>query len=143
MTTPAADKGSPKGDDVLRIGKQSPPLTPRKKFLAWLKEYATLLGIAVTLIVVILGAIALLWNTTSARIDDTKALMGSVEGRLTDQIKDVKAEVGRVEDRLGARIDDMRLDLRDARQDRKADMGILRQDIQALRQDISTLRNRP
>ena len=143
MTTTAADKGSPKGGDVSRIGKQPPPLRPREKFLAWLKEYATLLSVTGVLILDVIGSSALLRNMTSARIDDTKALVGSVGGRLTDQIKDVKAEVGRVEVRLGARIDDMRLDLRDARQDRKADMGILRQDIQALRQDISTLRNRP
>ena len=101
-------------------------------------------------ILVVTGASALLWQTTTARfddtatrIDDTKAGMENVEKRLTDRIKDVKTEVGKVEVRLGKRIDDVKLELRDARREGKAGMNALRQDIQGLRQDISTPRDRP
>ena len=151
MTAPPAKKGAPKGGaDIPRIGSEAPSPTPREKFLNWLKAYATLLSVAGVLVIAVIGASTLLWQMTSARFSDTaarihdaRALVEKTEERLTDQIKDVKVEVGRVEVRLGARMDDMKSELRDASQDRKADMGILRQDIQALRQDISTLPDRP
>ena len=150
MTIPAADKSSRKDEGIAWLGEQSPPPGSRGRFLAWLKEYATLLSMMGVLIVVVIGASALLWQTTTTRfddtatrIDDTKAGMENVEKRLTDRIKDVKTEVGKVEVRLGKRIDDVRLELRDARREGKADMNALRQDIQGLRQDISTPRDRP
>ena len=144
MTTPNG-KGAPKGTGISRIGKEP---DAHERFLAWLRRYATFLSIGLTLIIVVIGANALLWQTTStrfnettARIDDTKAEVNRVQTNLTNQIQDVKSEVGRVEGRLGNRIDGVKQELRDARIERRTDINALRQDIQGLRHDVSTKRD--
>ena len=138
MTTPNG-KSAPKGE-ISRIGNEPDALA---RFLEWLRRYATLLSVAFALVLVIIGANALLWQTTStrfddtaARINDTKAEVNRVETTLTNQIQDVKSEVGKAEGRLGNRIDSVKQDLRADRIERRTDMNALRQDIQGLRHDV-------
>ena len=150
------NKESPKGT-IPRIG---PDPSAAESFLAWLKRYATQLGIAVALAGVMVTVGILLWAMTSARFDDAAVRIGdsradlqamegrlttqigeakaearSAESRLTAQIGEAKAEARAAESRLGKRIDDLQTEIREARQERKADMNALRLDIQGLRQD--------
>ena len=136
MTASEDGKGPPKAS-ITRIGEAPGPLTARQKFLAWLREYATLLGVAGALAGLVIGAFGLLWLTTSSRFDDTATRIGDTKTEIKNTEKSLTDQIKNVDTKLSGQIKDVETSLETSL---SRQIGEVKEDVRGINQSLQSLR---